>query len=119
VALIEFANQGIAVVETGFVSHSSPFTLELHGSEGTFLVGGPERSVRLHSAKLNQNSTPGWVIPTRLPAVLPMPMEQWINGILEGTPIEFGLVEGTQLTELMEGAMRSYRSGKQVEFPLD
>lgn len=119
VALIEFGNQGIAVVETGFVSHSSPFTLELHGSEGTLLVGGPERSVRLQSAKLNQNGTPGWIIPTRLPAALPMPIEQWISGILEGTPIEFGLTEGTQLTELMEGAMRSYRSGKQIEFPLD
>ncbi|NMB11186.1 MAG: Gfo/Idh/MocA family oxidoreductase [Firmicutes bacterium] len=119
VALIEFANKGIAVVETGFVSHSSPFTLELHGSEGTFLVGGPERSVRLNSAKLNKNGTQGWIIPTRLPAALPMPMDQWIRGILEGTPIHFGLEEGIQLTELMEGAMHSYRSGKQVEFPID
>jgi len=106
-------------VETGFVSHSSPFTLELHGSEGTFLVGGPERSVRLNSAKLNKNGTQGWIIPTRLPAALPMPMDQWIRGILEGTPIHFGLEEGIQLTELMEGAMHSYRSGKQVEFPID
>ena len=118
VALIEFANKGIGVVETGFVSHSSPFALELNGSEGTFLVGGPERSIRLRSAKLEQNGSQGWIIPTRLPAALPSPMEQWVKGILENAPIHFGLEEGTQLTELMEGAMRSYRSGKQVEFPL-
>jgi hypothetical protein len=43
----------------------------------------------------------------------------WIRGILEDEPILFGLEEGTQLTELMEGAIRSYRSGSQVEFPLD
>ena len=35
VALIEFANKGIAVVETGFVSPAA-LTLELHGTEGTF-----------------------------------------------------------------------------------
>ena len=119
VALIEFANKGIAVAETGFVSHSSPFTLELHGTEGTFLAGGPERSVRLNSVKLNKNSVDGWIIPTRLPAALPMPMDQWIRGVLEDAPIHFGLQEGIQLTELMEGAMRSYRQGRQIEFPLD
>ena len=119
VALVEFANKGIAVIETGFVSHSSPFSLELHGTEGTFLAGGPESTVRITSRKLEQNGHQGWFIPARLPAALPMPLDQWIRGILEDEPILFGLEEGTQLTELMEGAMRSYRSGSQVEFPLD
>ncbi|NLY51508.1 MAG: Gfo/Idh/MocA family oxidoreductase [Firmicutes bacterium] len=119
VALIEFANKAIAVIETGFVSHSSPFSLELYGTEGTFIVGGPESSVRINSRKLEQNGHQGWFIPTRLPAALPMPLDMWIRGILEDEPILFGLEEGTQLTELMEGAMRSYHSGSQVEFPLD
>ncbi|NMB24884.1 MAG: Gfo/Idh/MocA family oxidoreductase [Firmicutes bacterium] len=119
VALIEFGNKSIAISETGFVSQSSPFTLELHGTEGTYLVGGPERSVRLHSTKLRESTGDGWVIPTRLPAALPMPMDQWIRGVLEDAPIYFGLDEGIQLTELMEGATRSYRQGCQIEFPLD
>ena len=119
VALIEFANKAIGVIETGFVSHNSPFSLELYGTEGTFLAGGPESSVRINSRKLEQSGHQGWFIPTRLPAPLPMPLDMWIQGILEGEPILFGLEEGTQLTELMEGAARSYRSGSVVEFPLD
>lgn len=119
VSLIEFENKGIAVVETGFVSHSSPFSLELHGTLGTFLVGGPERSVRLQSQKLAANGMPGWIIPTDLPPALPKPIDMWVKGILEDSTIHFGLEEGTQLTELMEGAMISYREGRQVEFPVE
>ncbi|NLK07346.1 MAG: Gfo/Idh/MocA family oxidoreductase [Firmicutes bacterium] len=117
VAMIEFDNNSIAVSETGFVSQGSPFTLELHGTQGVYIVGGPERQVRLHSTKLNDGN--GWIIPTRMPAALPSPMDQWIRGVLEDAPIHFGLEEGTQLTELMEGAMRSYKQGCQIEFPLD
>jgi 1,5-anhydro-D-fructose reductase (1,5-anhydro-D-mannitol-forming) len=42
-------------------------------------------------------------------------MEQWVNGILKDEKIHFGLEEGIQLTQLMEGAYQSHRSGCRVE----
>lgn len=40
VCVIEFENGAIAVVETSFVSKSSPFSLELYGTKGSFLWEG-------------------------------------------------------------------------------
>jgi predicted dehydrogenase len=115
VCLIEFESKAIAVVETSFVSPHSPGALELYGTEGALLIGGPEGRVQLRSNKV-ASSVPGWIVPSELPKPLPPPLRMWVSGILEGAPIQFGLEDGTQLTELMEAAYRSHRSGRQVEF---
>lgn len=117
ISVIEFENKGIAVTETGFVSTNSPFYMELNGTEGHLFIGGPDNTIKLFSTKLN-NGVPGWIKPIQLPAPLPSPIKQWVNGILNDTPIEFGLEEGIQLTELMEGAYKSYKEGRAVEFPI-
>jgi len=111
VAVVEFANKGTAVVETSFVSAHCPDLLELYGTEGTLFAGGPDESVRILSNKVN-GAVPGWVRPAELPAALPRPIRSWVQGILEGTPIPFGLEEGIQLTELMEAAYLSHRNKK-------
>ena len=36
-----------------------------------------------------------------------------------GGSIDYGLTEGIQLTELMEGAYRAHREGRTVSYPLD
>jgi predicted dehydrogenase len=77
-------------------------------------VGGPDDQVRIVSDKI-ESKVPGWVSPTSLPAGLPRPIRVWVDGIREGTPIPFGLDEGTQLTELMEAAYRSCRENRAVE----
>jgi 1,5-anhydro-D-fructose reductase (1,5-anhydro-D-mannitol-forming) len=115
VSVIEFAGKGIGIVETSFVSAHSPMWLELAGTEGSLVVGGPEGGVRIRSNKI-ESSMPGWITPGELPDPLPRPIEMWVNGIVQDTPIEFGLEEGTQLTELMEAAYRSYREGRPVGF---
>jgi 1,5-anhydro-D-fructose reductase (1,5-anhydro-D-mannitol-forming) len=115
VSLIEFENRAIAVSETSFVATASPFSLELAGTEGSLVVGGPDRArVQIRSTKLNGGD---WVTPEVLPEALPQPLEIWVNGVLEGTPIPFGVEEGIQLTELMEYAYKSYREGALVEIP--
>ena len=116
VSIIEFENKGLAVVETGFVSTHSPSTLELHGTEGCLVVGGPAGGVQLISTKEGL-SEKGWHSPDSLPERLPSPLRMWVDGILNDRPIPFGLEEGTQLTELMEAAYTSYREGRQVEIP--
>ncbi len=113
VAVLEYSDGAMAVVETSFVSHRSPFSLELYGTGGTLLIGGPTGSVQMYST-MDASAVKGWVMPTDLPERLPSPLEQWISAILEDTEILFGVEEGTQLTELMQAAMTSYREKRRV-----
>ncbi len=115
VSVIEFENGCTGVAETSFMSSESPFSLELSGTEGSLLVGGPdEQSVKIRSSKLDQKD---WVTPKDLPPALPSTIRIWVDGILKGTPIPFGLEEGTQLTELMQYAYAAAKEKCQVEIP--
>jgi len=42
VVIIEFESGVLGVVESSFVSTYSPFALEVYGTEGAILVGGPD-----------------------------------------------------------------------------
>lgn len=116
VSVIEFENKAIAVAETSFVSSHSPHSMELHGTEGCLLIGGPEGGVRIMSNKI-ASDVDGWIVPSQLPEALPNPIAMWVSAILEDGPIPFGLEEGTQLTELMEYAYISRKESRQVEIP--
>lgn len=115
VSIIEFENKAVAIVETGFVTAASPYSLEMYGTEGSLFVGGPDNKVRLKSNRTD-SPIPGWITPSKLPDPLPSAIVQWVNGIMEGTEIYFGLEEGIQLTELMEGAYKSHHVKRQVAF---
>jgi 1,5-anhydro-D-fructose reductase (1,5-anhydro-D-mannitol-forming) len=117
VAVIEFESGATAINETSFVSSHSPFSLELYGTEGSLLIGGPERKVQINSPRV-QGEVEGWVQPTKLPQALPTPFEQWIGAILRDEPNPFNIDSAIALTELMEGAYRSYSLRRQIMFPL-
>jgi len=114
VSVIEFENGLIGVSDTSFVSTHSPFALELSGTEGTLLVGGPEGRLQIRSNKLEDTN---WHTPAEMPQQLPPPLRIWVEAVLHGGEIPFGLEEGTQLTELMQYAYESHRNGCQVEIP--
>ena len=98
------------------MSTYSPFSLELSGTEGSLIVGGPEeKSVRIRSQKVQDGKA--WVTPEKLPSALPATTQMWVDGILRGAPILFDIEQGTQLTELMQYAYEAHREGKQVEIP--
>ena len=115
VSVIEFQNKAIAIAETGFVSSHSPCALELYGTEGSLLIGGPDGKVQMASNKL-KTTVEGWVAPFNLPKQLPSSIQQWIAGILNGEEIHFGLDEGIQLTELMEAAYISHDEKRKIYF---
>ncbi|MFP4056248.1 MAG: Gfo/Idh/MocA family protein [Candidatus Brocadiia bacterium] len=115
VCVIEFANQAVAIVETGFVSPHSPGCLELYGTQGALLTGGGRQGVRLRSNAV-QCDVSGWLDVADLPPALPPPIRQWLDACLHDRPVRYGLEEGTQLTELMEKAYVAHREGRQVEF---
>jgi predicted dehydrogenase len=115
VSVIEFENGCIGVSETSFMAAESPFSLELSGTEGCVIVGGPdENSVKICSAKLDKKE---WHTPAELPAALPGTIQIWVDAILRDGPIPFGLEEGTQLTEMMQYAYLASKEKKTVEVP--
>ena len=116
-SVITFDNQAIAINETGFVQHGDVFYLEINGTEGTYITGGPEKKTRIRAPKWSGSDD--WMEPERLPEPLLHPVEQWINGITQDRPIDYGLTEGIQLTELIEGAYRAHREGCTLSYPLD
>ncbi len=115
VSVLEYGGGALAVVETGFVSAPSPYSLELYGTEGTLLVGGPDNKVSLFSSK-SGTAVPGWITPTTLPKALPSALEQWVGAISGQGSVVFGMNEALELTELMEKAYQSSREGKVVLF---
>jgi len=117
ISTIEFDNGCLGIADTSFMSTFSPFTLELSGTEGSLIVGGPdEKSVRIRSRKLDDGKT--WITPETLPPALPPTLQLWVDGILRDEPIPFGLEEGAQLTELMQYAYQSRRESKHAAIPL-
>lgn len=118
VAVIEFANRAVGIVEASFVSRHSPHALEIYGTEGTLLIGGPTGQIHLLSRRLGPEAAPGWVTPTALPKADPSPLRQWVAAIKEGKTPHITAQDGRDLTELMEGATRSHREGRPIELPL-
>ncbi|HEX6971023.1 MAG TPA: Gfo/Idh/MocA family oxidoreductase [Limnochordia bacterium] len=118
VAVIEFRSGAIGVVEASFVARHSPSTLEIFGTEGSLFAGMPGGSVWLQSRRLGPEAAPGWISPSELPRSEPSPLRQWVASVREGRPVQYGLDEGRQLTELMQAATLSHRTGRPVDLPL-
>lgn len=115
VCTIEFACGAIAIVETAFVSTHSPGCLELYGTQGALLIGGPDGGVRIRSDQID-SSVPGWIAPAALPKAQPEPIRQFVTACLTDSDPPFTLDDGRNLTQLMEAAYIAHREDRQVEF---
>lgn len=104
VSVVEFENKAIAVLETSFVSPWQAGCFELLGTEGALISVDGVTKVRSKKFAVD-----GWVIPDKLPKTMPMAMQLWLDGILNGSPIPFDEERGRALTELLENAYRSDR----------
>ena len=113
VSVIEFANGAIAVNETSFTSFGGAYTLELDGTEGGYRLLSPREGVRVRSRRFGNAE---WRTPDTLPSPHGKPVDQWIAGCVDDAPIEFGIAEAIELTELMEAAYTAHREGRSVPF---
>ena len=111
VTVMKYENGAVAVSETGFVTGFCPFMLELYGTDGSLIISGEE--VKLISSKLNDKTGEysGWINPGNLPAPLPSPIIQFVEGVLYGKEIIFGMDDAVTLTEMMDAAYRSHKQG--------
>jgi predicted dehydrogenase len=109
VCTIEFENKAIAVSETSLVSPMTPAILEVYGTKG--VVMAIDDDVRLRT----QESGSVWSKP-ELPEALPHPLRQFLDSVLYGKEILFGLTEGRELTELMEKAYIAHETKIEAVF---
>lgn len=98
----------IGIVEAGFVNDHSPFTIEVHGTEGTILYN--EAGLQIRSSQLQQSD---W---QQLPVYVDneTAYDQWVKHIEAGTKEPFNLTIAKQLTALMEAANQSAAQGSTV-----
>lgn len=113
VCTIEFENKAIAISETSLVSPMTPVMMEIYGTKGVIMY--QDDDVKFITNDTRNLIEGGWV-KAKLPKELPHPIRQFVDGVLNGAEIIFGLEEGRQLTELMENAYIADSEKREVAF---
>ena len=97
----------VGIVEASFVNPFSPFTIEVHGTQGSLLYGTPDGILRIRSAVAGAPGTSQWSVWTDIPPDLPTPFSQWVTHIQQGTRARENIQAAIDLSRLMEAANRS------------
>lgn len=114
ISIIEFESGAIGVSETSFLAFSSPFTIEIHGTEGILLwQGGEIKYKTTETAKLNK----GFISPDKLPEEGQKPIVRFVDACINGTgsPEGLGTKDAIELAVLLENSYISYETGTTVE----
>jgi 1,5-anhydro-D-fructose reductase (1,5-anhydro-D-mannitol-forming) len=111
VAVLRYPTGAIGLAEAGFVNRHSPFTIEVHGTEGSLLYGTPDARLRIASGGGGRDA--GWSeVP--LPDPVPSPFDQWVTHIEQGTTATENIALALDLTTLMDAANRSAKTGEAI-----
>ena len=115
--LIEFKNKAIGNISTSLVAYAGPSTTEIYGTKGAiYHSSGPLRMCTEEmDAKLGGKGV--WFEPV-MPPNHPIPIHQFINALDadDASLIGYGLQDGIDLTQLIEGAYRSHVEKKIIYF---
>lgn len=116
-AVIEFKNGALGILDTSWVHAAGPNPLEIYGTEGyAGYSGRAGDQIQLISTKLQPDELPVTMLPAKLPEPLPSPLEQWISAILHETPMTITVEDGRNLTQLLAGVYQAAQSGQIVTF---
>jgi predicted dehydrogenase len=110
VAVLGLRHGALGIVEAGFVNRTSPFSIEVHGTDGSLVYGTPHPTLL---RRTSGNGSDGWTeVP--IPGDAPTPFQQWIGHIEDGSKADENIALAVDLTTLMEAALRSARTGETV-----
>ena len=104
VSVLEYPCGAIGVSETSFVAENNPYSLEICGTKGTIFAGGPDN-------KLTYKIGKEWQEPEETPDATESPINIFIDALVKGTDIPYTIDDAVALTETMEAAFKSHRSG--------
>jgi len=108
VVTLSYADGALGVAEVGLVGRS-PYSIEIHGTEGSLLYGVPDARLRVR-----RDGEDDWTVQTDLPADGPMPFARWVENITSGTRSPDNVAIATDLSALAEAANRSAAEGRVV-----
>jgi 1,5-anhydro-D-fructose reductase (1,5-anhydro-D-mannitol-forming) len=108
VVTLHYPNGAIGVVEAGFVNPRSPFSIEVHGTEGSLLYGTPDAKLLVRTTKQDT-----WQEITAS-ANQPSAFEQWVSHIQNNTVATENISLATDLSALMEAANLSAKTKQAV-----
>ncbi|GHO44437.1 Gfo/Idh/MocA family protein [Ktedonospora formicarum] len=111
-ATLHYANGAIGVVEAGFVNRYSPFTIEIHGTEGSLFFGTPEEKLIIRSATYGDGKD--WSTVIDLPTSQPRAFQQWVKHIEEDTIASTNIQMAVDLTTLMDAANQAARERRAI-----
>lgn len=109
VAILRYAEGALGIAEAGFVNSHSPFSIELHGTEGTLLYGFPDEV-----PVVRYNGGSGQWEKLALEDRLPYAFSQWVEHIKQGTEATDNIAAAVDLTKLMEASNRSVAEGRPI-----
>lgn len=109
VSVLRYSDGALGVVEAGFVNSHSPFSIELHGTEGTLLFGFPDEVPIVRS----NSGGKAWETPSAEDS-LSTAFDQWVEHILGGTEATDNIALAVDLTKLMEASTRSAAEGRSI-----
>jgi len=104
VCIMKYSSGAIAVSETGFVTSNSPPMLEIYGTDGSLVIMGNEPRI------ISTDTKGEWITP-ELPEAIPSAIDQFVDGVLYGKEIIFGMDDAIRLTEIMESAYKAHKQG--------
>ena len=100
----------IGVSETGFVTTGMPYVLEMSGTQGSLMV---HNDILEYCCEETDNKL---VEKTDLPNALPLPVDAWIDAVVNGGEAPNGIDDAVALTKFMVGAYESFKTGKRYCF---
>lgn len=103
VAVLQYDNGALGVVEAGFITSHSPFTIEIHGQNGSLLYGTPDDKLLLKTSQLDDVAAQQWT-ELMLPEKRISAFEQWVEHIQQNTTADENIALAIELTKLMEAA---------------
>lgn len=113
VSILTSASGSIGIVEAGFVNSHSPFTLEVHGTEGSLLYGTPENQLLLRTSAPGADSSEKWTAQA-IPPARESAFDQWVQHIENDTTADENVSLAIDLTKLMEASNLSAREHRAV-----
>jgi predicted dehydrogenase len=137
VVTLRYPSGAIGVAETAYVAQYAPFTIEVHGTQGSVLYSetgigemiarfrsgmpsgadgarpGPDGKLRIRSDNVAGAETQ-WLV-RDVPAAPPPAFEQWVAHIQQGTRDSENIAIGLDLTAIVEAATRSAATGQLVQ----
>jgi 1,5-anhydro-D-fructose reductase (1,5-anhydro-D-mannitol-forming) len=113
VSILKYPNGALGMAEAGFVTSHTPFTIEIHGQDGSLFFGTPKGHLLLKTSRQDEAAAKQWTeLP--LPDKVPSAFDQWVGHILNNTTATENIQLALDLTKLMEASNLSAAQNRSV-----